>query len=463
MKQQHRSGFAIGLVFAFMAMVGTVLLWQHGKQMLVDATGGESAAPRLLAKASGFENGNLPSVVKVSGSKDFDGFYENGGSSRGKDGERVEFAITGNGHSVLYYDHGENQWVLFSRSNRHSARSEPQKPAFLPEQGNWRLDSGASVRIHIEGFVGRAGNTFTTDPKTTEKLNEVLGDLPKTPGTSFDVGIDADGKQQNRDVEESDRTKMPGGDRSSHSTTGSDTTNPKTGQTDISGNDTPGAVASNGPGQTGGEQTPGGNLPAAPSTGGDTINSETDQTDISGNDNPGAVASNGPGQTGREETQGGDRSAASTTGRDTKNPNADQTTSDLSAVSNRDESNNPNSNSPDQTDSSSLGHGNNNATNAGQSGNGSHNSDRYSTIDDCAGQNSTNKDCDGQVEKRNKTSKGFPLLFKILLIVLALLSLICACICTASGILRSRKGKEGLEGREPVPVDDPSDMEDGRR
>jgi len=428
MKQQHRSGLAAGLVLAFMAfMVGTVFLCQPANQILVDATGGRAAAAqRSLAATSGFEQGKLPSVVKVSNSQFFDGFYENTGSNKGRDGVRTEFAFNGENRAFLYYEN--NQWVL--SADDKNARCHPPKPAVLPEQGSWRFDDGRLVHINIKGFDGRAGTTFTTDPEKREKLTKALADLHKTSGTKFDLGIDADGKQQNRD------------DPSSDSTSGSSSNNPKTDQTDStkdpsakdpsadsssnpgaadstgpdqpdSSNDNPGAADSTGPDQTDSSSS---NQGAADSNGPDqTGGGETpspDQTDSS-NDNPDAADSNGPDQTGGGETPVGDQSAGSTTGGNTKSPNA-----------------------------------NNNATN----------SYRNSTIDDCDGQNSTTNDCDDQLENRNKRKNTT--VYKILLIGLALLSLICACICTAASFLRPGKGKEDLEGRELVPGDSLSDIED---
>jgi len=220
------------------------------------------------------------------------------------------------------------------------------------------------------------------------------------------------------------------GDISSDTMTGGYTHTPSTGQThgtknhssnpdvvsvgDLSSDAmTGGTTHTSSPGQTHGTKSHSSNRNVAESRG-------PDQTHGRNTD------SNDPDQT-TDEPTGGNWSAGSTGG-DSENTNIDAYGgSNKSDVLSRDESNNP-------------------------------------KLVNCDRQNSTTSDCDGQLETTNTTRKSTsgeasPLQYKILLVFigLALLSVICACICTAS--LRHRKGKEALVERKLLPDHDPSDME----
>merc|ERR1712008_435675 len=133
-----------------------------------------------------------------------------------------------------------------------------------------------------------------------------------------------------------------------------------------------------------------------------------------------------------KKTSGGYLSAGSTWGGDTNNSNKDQTRSsdDLSADTNRDDtsSNSYPAESNDKANSDGDDHGNNMTKNT--------------------------------LSHTQDPLREFPLGYKILLLILALLSVICACICAAGSCLRPEKGKEEHVPGDGVPGDCASDMED---
>lgn len=204
MEQQHGSSVGVGLPLIFMVIVGTALAWQPGHEMLVNTTAGRAEVhARSLAAITGFGQGELPSGVQVSNSRYFDGFYQNGGSSQGKDNVRTSFAFKED--TVLYYNPARDEWVFSSPGK--TARCRPPEHAVLPERGLWKLSDGSTVQIEITGYDVRAGKTFTTN---MEKLDALLDDIEKPSDISFHPGVDVDGKQWQEDATQKPSTSVGG-------------------------------------------------------------------------------------------------------------------------------------------------------------------------------------------------------------------------------------------------------------
>jgi len=410
-------------------------MFQSGNRNLAPASAGVAAHARLLASTTGFEKGELPAVVKILNSNGFDGFYENSGSSKGQNGLRVEFGF--DGQNLLYYDHTNNQWVLTSKTTGMSARCDPPKPAVLPEHGLWKRDDGSQVRIDITGYNGLPGSNIAAEPEKSEKLAEVIKDAKKTSGNNFDVGVDADGKQINNDenVETTIKSIASGeGTAGGNISTGPTTSNPMVGA-DVDGKqqsheveqrDTTSEPVANGEGMTSSFQ------PALPTASNPIINqrgnSELDSASegMTSSFQPALPTASNPiiNQRGNSELDSAS-SQQKPTDREKKTSSGNLSTS------------------------STIGSDSNNLS-----------SDQISRIHDhLADSNGENKTISDLADSQDPKRK-FPLGYKILLLSLALLSLICACICTAGNCLSAEKGREESVPCDGVLSDGASDEED---
>jgi len=277
---------------------------------------------------------------------------------------------------------------LTSKTTGISARCDPPKPAVLPEHGLWKRDDGSKVRIDITGYNGLPGSNIAAEPEKSEKLDEIIRDAKKASGNDFEVGVDADGKQINND-ENVERTikSIASGEGTTGGTisTGPTTSNPMVGA-DVDGKQQSHEVeqgdTTSEPAANGGGMT-GSFQPALPTASNPIINQM-------GNSELDSASSQQKPIDREKTTSSGNSSTSSTIGSDSNNLSSDQ----ISRI-------------PDH-------------------------------LADSNGENKTISDlADSQDPKRK-----FPLGYKILLLSLALLSLICACICTAGNCLSAEKGKE---------------------
>ena len=371
---------------------------------MADASG--AARSRSLAEAMIYEKGEIPAVVKVSSSLgDFNGFFlENIGSTYGKSGERFETAS--DGQHLLEYDHSSDEWVLRNTEPpQRTARCRSPQQASLPLHGTWEVD-GSKVQIDMTGLNPQMGTKITIDPERLKKLHELFED----EGAHFDPLIGADGKKHNE----------RGDSRGS-------ITNPNN-------------VRNNGDTTTGSRNSHHAGSSSS-SSGGPNNNTSADQ-DEHGSRNSHHSGSSNSSSGGADQHKHGSRnshhagSSNSSSGGPDSNASADHhkhgsRNSDHAGDDKRNTSNHVDSNNSDQTTESSG---------------------RAHNSDDVLHDNTTNA---GDVAD---STKSVPPLYKILILGVAVLSVICACVCMTGSFRCLGRGKEGVEQREPLP--DHSDMED---
>jgi len=439
------SGLAAGFVRVCLAMVGVVIVLQFANQKVSDSKG-VSKFPRLLTAARHDENVVLPPGRRLSQSKDF---------------------------RFLYCDPTKNKWVDTSRDNPKAVRI-PLDQRWASHGCQMQIDGGAGDIRLATGVV--TGNNAGNSPSAGQ------GGRHGTSGSR-----DGDSAPQNTGMQDTDDSVPSSGTR--NSARGSNTgTNPSTGQGGPHGTSDGNSVPSQHTGMQGSDDTavssgtrtnPTANNPSIGQDGGTDasgVRDGTNPTGLNAKKNPGNNPSTGQDVGSANIGIRGDSSVPLRNSGEHGGylTGVSGTRNDRTGIHPR-----INPSTGQDVGSDSIGSRDGNSTRSKTIGKtGDHLMPRLTTGGRTNNANaskpeaSTTNDSDviiddRQFENMTNTTNNFtsnakdsplelPLAYRILVIGLAFLSVICACVCMIGSFLHTRTDKKDSFD---IP-DSPSDMED---